>query len=139
MVKKRVVIDTNCWISFLIGKRLSSLVSLLSAERIDIVLCEELINEIKEVTSRPKFVRYFPTNEVDSLLSFLRLRGLMIEPTYKVQMCRDAADDYLLSLAKTSKAHYLVTGDNDLLVIGKIGKCKIVDATTFEGFVSDKS
>lgn len=117
---------------------MSSLVPLLSAEQIHIVLCEELIEEIKEVTSRPKFAKYFPTKEVHSLLSFLRLRGLIIEPTYKVKMCRDAADDYLLSLAKTSKAHYLVTGDSDLLVIGKIGKCKIVDATSFEDIILGK-
>lgn len=139
MAKKRVVIDTNCWISFLIGKRLSSLVSLLSSGRVDVVLCEELIDEIKDVTSRPKFAKYFPAREVDSLISFLKLRCSMIEPTCKVKMCRDAADDYLLSLAKTSKAHYLITGDNDLLVIGNIGTCKIVDAATFESTVLGKS
>lgn len=68
----------------------------------------------------------------------VKLRGLMIEPTCDVKLCRDAADDYLLSLAKTSKAHYLVTGDNDLLVIGHIGRCKIVDAATFENTIRFK-
>lgn len=135
MVKKRVIIDTNCWISFLIGKRLSMLVPLLTEEQVNIVLCEELIGEIEDVTSRPKFAKYFPADEVKSLLSFLRLRCTMVEPTCDVEMCRDAADDYLLSLAKTSKAHYLVTGDKDLLVIGKIGNCQIVDPTTFENII----
>jgi len=63
----------------------------------------------------------------------------MANPTYEVKLCRDAADDYLLSLAKTSRAHFLVTGDKDLLVIGKIGKCRIVDAATFEGVALVKS
>lgn len=135
MNKKRVVIDTNCWVSFLIGKRLSSLVALLVEERVEIVLCEELLDEILEVTSRPKFARYFPEDEVQSLLSFLRLKGLMVEPNCVVNLCRDAADDYLLALAKTSKAHYLVTGDKDLLVLGKIGRCRIVDAATFESIM----
>lgn len=59
----------------------------------------------------------------------------MVEPACDVKMCRDAADDYLLSLAKTAKARYLVTGDKDLLVIGKIGTCEIVTPTTFEDIV----
>ena len=58
--KKRVIVDTNCWISFLIGRKLSSLVTLLSDERIELVLCNELLEEIKEVTQRPKFAKYFP-------------------------------------------------------------------------------
>jgi len=139
MTKKRVIIDTNCWISFLIGKRLSSLIPLLSAGRVDVVICEELISEIADVTNRPKFAKYFPASEVKSLLSFLKLRCVMVEPTCDVKMCRDAADDYLLSLAKASKAHFLVTGDKDLLVIDKIGTCRIVDATTFENIILSKS
>lgn len=139
MSKKRVILDTNCWISFLIGKRLSSLVPLLTEGKVDIILCEELIGEIEDVTSRPKFAKYFPPNEVKSLLSFLRLRCVKVEPSCNVKMCRDAADDYLLSLAKTSKAHYLVTGDKDLLVLGKIENCKIVDPTTFESIALAKS
>ena len=79
--KKRVIVDTNCWISFLIGRKLSSLVALLSDARIDLVLCDELLEEIREVTQRPKFARYFPLEEVESLLSFLRLKGILFEPS----------------------------------------------------------
>lgn len=35
--KYRVVVDTNCWISFLIGRRLTRLVDLLSDERVQLV------------------------------------------------------------------------------------------------------
>lgn len=131
MHKKRVVVDTNCWISFLIGKRLASLVDLLSNDKIDIVLCEELLAEIVEVTSRPKFSKYFPAKEVGLLISFLREKGIIMEPTSDVDICRDVADNYLLALAEASKAHYLITGDKDLLVIEKYGRCRIVDEKTF--------
>lgn len=132
MTKKRVIIDTNCWISFLIGKRLSSLVPLLVNEWVQMILCEELLEEIAEVTNRPKFLRYFPADEVRSLLAFLRIKGIMVEPDCEVSVCRDACDNYLLALAKTSKAHYIVTGDNDLLSIGKFGRCKVVSPLKFE-------
>ena len=130
--KKRVIVDTNCWISFLIGRKLSSLVTLLSDERVELVLCNELLEEIKEVTQRPKFAKYFPEYEVDSLLSFLRLKGCLFEPSVDVHICRDEEDDYLLALAVEAKAHYLVTGDKDLLVIREIASCRIVDVKTFE-------
>ena len=130
--KKRVIVDTNCWISFLIGRKLSSLVALLSDERIDLVLCDELLEEIREVTQRPKFAKYFPLQEVESLLSFLRLKGILFEPSENIHICRDEEDDYLLALAVEAKAHYLVTGDKDLLVIKEIASCRIVDVKTFE-------
>lgn len=130
--KKRVIVDTNCWISFLIGRKLSSLVTLLADERIELVLCDELLEEIKEVTQRPKFAKYFPAHEVESLLSFLRLKGSLFKPSKGIHLCRDEEDDYLLALAIEAKAHYLVTGDKDLLVIKKIASCRIVDVKTFE-------
>lgn len=130
--KKRVIVDTNCWISFLIGRRLGKLVTLLSDERIEVVMCTELLEELQEVTQRPKFARYFLIEEVNSLMEFLQLRCIFFVPSENIKLCRDAEDDYLLNLAYVAKAHYLVTGDKDLLVIKRIGRCKIVDVKTFE-------
>jgi len=128
----RVIVDTNCWISFLIGRRLSRLVDLLSNEQVQLVFCDELLAEIQEVTSRPKFAKYFPKAEVESLIEFMQIIGESFEPTQDVKLCRDEADDYLLALAIEAHAHYLVTGDQDLLVLHEIGTCRIVDAVTFE-------
>ena len=130
--KLRVIVDTNCWISFLIGRRLSKLVDLLSNERIQLVICDELLAEIREVTTRPKFAKYFPAKDVESLIEFMQIIGETFEPTQSVKLCRDEADDYLLALAIEANAHYLVTGDQDLLVLQKVGTCRIVDAATFE-------
>ena len=130
--KLRVIVDTNCWISFLIGRRLSKLVDLLSNERIQLIICDELLAEIREVTTRPKFAKYFPTKDVESLIEFLQIIGESFEPTQTVKLCRDEADDYLLALAIEAHAHYLVTGDQDLLVLQEVETCRIVDATTFE-------
>jgi hypothetical protein len=130
--KLSVIVDTNCWISFLIGRRLSKLVDLLSNERIQLVICDELLAEIREVTTRPKFAKYFPAKDVESLIEFMQIIGETFEPTQSVKLCRDEADDYLLALAIEANAHYLVTGDQDLFILQKVGTCRIVDATTFE-------
>lgn len=134
--KIRVVVDNNCWISFLIGRRLSKLVDLLSNERVILVICSELLAELRDVTSRPKFAKYFNQSDVESLIDFMQIIGETIEPQQYVKICRDAADDYLLALAAEAKAEYLVTGDDDLLVIKEIGACQIVDVSTFEQIIS---
>ena len=133
--KERVIIDTNCWISFLIGRRLHRLVDLLSDEHIELIVCDELLDEIRDVTSRTKFTRYFPNKDVESLLEFLQLIGETINPKQSVQLCRDEADDYLLALAIEANADYLVTGDQDLLVLKEVHNCRIVDITEFEQVV----
>ena len=133
--KKRVIVDTNCWISFLIGRRLYRLVDLLSEEHIQLIVCDELLGEIRDVTSRPKFIKYFPTTEVNSLLEFLQLIGESINPNHSVQLCRDEADNYLLALAIEANADYLVTGDHDLLVLNNVGDCQIVNVETFEQII----
>ncbi|MBO7143663.1 MAG: putative toxin-antitoxin system toxin component, PIN family [Salinivirgaceae bacterium] len=133
--KIRVVVDNNCWISFLIGRRLSKLVDLLSDERVILVICSELLAELRDVTSRPKFAKYFNQSDVESLIDFMQIIGETVEPQQSVKLCRDAADDYLLALAAEARADYMVTGDDDLLVLKEIGACKIVDANTFEQII----
>ena len=133
--KERVIIDTNCWISFLIGRRLHRLVDLLSDEHIELIVCDELLDEIRDVTSRTKFTKYFPNKDVESLLEFLQLIGETINPEQSVQLCRDEADDYLLALAIEANADYLVTGDQNLLVLKEVHNCRIVDVIEFEQVV----
>jgi predicted nucleic acid-binding protein len=41
----KIIVDNNIWISFLIGKRLSSLKLLLCNNSCDIYICDELIQE----------------------------------------------------------------------------------------------
>ena len=54
-----------------------------------------------------------------------------IDVTSKMKVCRDSNDDFLLELAKDGNANYLVTGDNDLLVIEKSGLTEILKISDF--------
>lgn len=132
----KVVIDTNIWISFLIGKKLSGLQSLLSLGKVELVLCKELIEEIQLVTRRPKLAKYFPEADVEQLLSFMEVIGRLYIPCKMASTCRDPKDDYLLALAQEAKADYLLTGDKDLLVLEYIGKTQIITVSFFEEILS---
>ena len=62
----------------------------------------------------------------------LRENGVIIEPAVvSDDACRDAADLHVLGLAETGQADYLITGDEDLLVLGQFGSCKIVTPRQF--------
>jgi putative PIN family toxin of toxin-antitoxin system len=65
----RVVIDTNIWISYLIGNLLQNLDNKIVSKKIKIVVSEEMLKELSEVTSRPKFKNIFNKKKVKELFS----------------------------------------------------------------------
>ncbi|BAY16429.1 hypothetical protein NIES2109_22430 [Nostoc sp. HK-01] len=128
----KIIIDTNLWISFLIGKGLKELNNLLIEETIQLVISEEILEEIILVTQqRPKLQKYFPRHKVDELIQILRAIGLFVIITTEVSICRDPKDNYLLGLAKDSAANFLVTGDQDLLVIKIFENTEIITYQEF--------
>lgn len=132
----RIIIDTNLWISFLIGRKLSCLLELLSYPEYQLVVCTELMEEIKDVFSRPKFARYFTSEQLDLLMKFMNERAVSFILKDIPSRCRDPKDDYLLELALVSNADFLITGDKDLLDIKDIGLCQIVTASEFDLYSS---
>lgn len=122
----KIIIDTNLWISFLIGKELKELTNLLVTETIQVVISDQILEEITLVTQRPKLQKYFPYNKVNELIQLLQTIGIFVNITSEVSICRDAKDNYLLALSKDSNANFLVTGDQDLLIIAKFENTEIV-------------
>lgn len=122
---KRVILDTNLWISFLISKNYSKLDDLLFSKKCVLVFSAELLEEFLEVAHRPKFRRFFAASDIEELLETIQEYGELIEVNTQVEVCRDAKDNFLLSLAHDGKADVLLTGDADLLVLKKYNKTSI--------------
>ncbi len=131
MKNKRIILDTNLWISFLITKNFSQLDELIENKSIVLVFSDELINEFIDVASRPKFKKFFINKEIAQILEYFDEYGVLVKVKSKIEICRDEKDNFLLSLAADSKADYLITGDLDLLVIKKIARTKILSFTDF--------
>ena len=131
----RVIIDTNIFISFLIGKELTGLKDMLVEGEVILILSEELLNEIKSVTQREKLAKYFSIEKVNELLELLIIIGKKVNVKSKVNISRDISDNFLLALAKDSKADYLITGDKDLLTIKTFRKTKIISYRDFSKIV----
>jgi putative PIN family toxin of toxin-antitoxin system len=129
----KIIIDTNLWISFLIGKQLVGLKTLLIEKTITPIFSQQLLDEISLVTKKPKSQKYFPPQKVQELLEFLSIIGICIEIKSEVNHCRYPKDNYLLALAKDSQADFLITGDQDLLILEEFERTKIVTYQEFVG------
>ena len=131
-MKIRVILDTNLWISYLISKRLSKIDELFEKDAITLIFSKELITEFIEVAKRPKFKKYFSEENLEKLLKKFDVYGEIVQVSSIVEICRDAKDNFLLALAKDSKADYLITGDADLLIIKRFEHTEILTYTEFQ-------
>jgi predicted nucleic acid-binding protein len=50
-------------------------------------------------------------------MRFVEKKGILVEPTVKIEKSRDSNDNFLLELAETTQANYVITRDKDLLVL----------------------
>ena len=133
----RLVIDTNLWISFIISKKLNLLEPILFAENTRILFSSELVEELKATITKPKLKKYFSDNALEEMLTVFDPYIDFITVKSTVSICIDPNDNFLLALAKDGKANYLLTGDNDLLDIGKYEKTIIIKISEF--FEQNKS
>ena len=127
----RIVIDTNLWISFLITKDFTKLDEIIFSNKAILIFSQELLNEFLEVAKRPKFRRFFLITDIEDILETIDEYADFINVHSKFKLCRDPKDNFLLSLSVDGNADFLITGDKDLLDIGKIGETKIIRISDF--------
>ena len=122
----RIVLDTNILIYFLISDSFQKLDKRLKSDQARLLLSEELLQELLFVVSRPKFKKYFSDQDVANLLEELHIYADYIAVKSHVNICRDNKDNFLLAICADGKADFLVTGDEDLLVLKKFKKTSIL-------------
>ena len=126
MRNKKVIFDTNLWISFLITHDYSFFDKYIEKGKVKLVFSEELIQEFLTIATRPKFQKFFTDDDIQNIIQTFDFYGILIKVTSDVKICRDFKDNFLLNLAIDSNADYLVTGDEDLLEIKNIQETKIL-------------
>jgi putative PIN family toxin of toxin-antitoxin system len=133
--KCNVIIDTNLWISFLLSKKFNFIDELLDSKKLKLVFCDELLAELIEVSNRPKLRKFFTDEDWNLIFEIIERYAIYISVTSSVTICRDRKDNFLLALAKDAKANYLLTGDNDLLILKTFEATKIITITEFQTIV----
>lgn len=118
---RRVVIDTNVWISAALVPTgvPAQLVAHVLAHGVPVVT-KHTVAELRSRLWKPKFDRYISLEQRQALLHDLEACAYWAEvsPTIRQQrFSRDPDDDAFIHAALASQARWLVTGDDDLLVL----------------------
>ena len=128
----RVVLDTNVLVSALLFRgSLSKLVNLWKTGRIKPVVSLATFQEFKKVLTYPKFA--LTPEEILFLLEEEVLPYFeVIDVRQEVDgICRDPQDHIFLSCASACGADFLITGDEDLLILKKFQRTKILTPSAF--------
>lgn len=75
--------------------------------------------------------KYFGKKEIQAILRTFDEFGEMYVVSSKIDLCRDPRDKFLLVLAVDSNTDYLVTADNDLLALDRVGQTEIKNLKDF--------
>lgn len=123
----RYVFDTNVIVSALLfNASVPGQAFTRSLEHGRILISQSLLEELNDVLRRDKFNRYLTREERESFLESLVRESELVEITETIEACRDPKDDRILELAVNGEASYIVTGDDDLLVLNPFRGIQVV-------------
>jgi putative PIN family toxin of toxin-antitoxin system len=129
---ERYVFDTNVLVSALLFESSKPGQAFLAAlERGRILISLSVLKELNEVLSRKKFDRYLLREERDRFLEALVREAVLVEISEQIQICRDPKDDKFLELAVSGEATCLISGDDDLLQLGRFREIPILSPDQF--------
>ena len=133
---KKVVLDTNVWLSGLFwGGEASKIIELAEKRKIKILISEEIINEIVKVIQRePKFkksIEELDEKIKDIVRTILSISSLILIKNKISIVKEDPSDNIIIETALDGKADYLITYDKHLLNIKEFGKIKIIQPKDF--------
>ncbi|MBX3257471.1 MAG: putative toxin-antitoxin system toxin component, PIN family [Chitinophagaceae bacterium] len=137
MRSKKFVLDANIWVSYFISEQTTFLVNAVSAKRIVIFYCAELITEIKRVLNYPHLKKYgINIKEAVKIIKSISVEYTLIYPI-KRYIPSDIDDDYVIALALQTNSGFVTSGDRNILdekenLEKKYAKLKILTKAEFE-------
>ena len=126
----KIVIDTNVFISavFFGGLPLKVLQSVISRQN-DAYISPEIWDEYNDVIER--MTNRYPSRLKQQLIDEVFKLFKIIIPSSGVSICRDPDDDKFISCAIDAECKYIVSGDDDILSLGKVGNVTICTPSEF--------
>jgi uncharacterized protein len=132
MKTNRIVFDTNVIVSALMFPPSAPRKAFnLAYSTGKILASTATILELEEVLSRNKFQKYFSMEERIQFVARFFADAEIIEIREKIIACRDRKDDKFLELAVNGKANYIITGDQDLLVLNPFQVIAIISVSDY--------
>ena len=126
----RVVLDTNIFISAVLGGRLGVIIDEWKLGKFKLIVTDAVAREYLEVVNRPKFK--IPQAEIVAVSDYLLQLGEFVTPTEEIHIIvADSTDDKFLEAALAGKVDFIVSGDNHLLELKSFREIPIITAKEF--------
>jgi putative PIN family toxin of toxin-antitoxin system len=125
----RLVLDTNVLIAAFISHGGCNELLEHCVIHHDVILSPFILNELQE-----KLVHKFKYSEkeAEAVVHLLQSSCEIVQAqAFPVQLSRDADDDNILAAAMTGNCSHIITGDNDLLDLKKVGDIEIISPNEF--------
>lgn len=131
----RAVLDTNLLVSYLLTHHppIATIIDgFLAQDEFVMVTAPKLLAELDRVLTYPKLQRYYTDEERTRFVALIMALGEVVDlPETIPRICRDPDDDRLIACAVVGKADVIVSGDNDLLALERVGGIPILTAAQF--------
>ena len=133
----KAVFDTNVLIAAFLTEGICAKLLIRARRRdFDLILCDGILQEFKGVLKKKFATSPHETSEALIILSEAALEILGWTDSI-TPICRDSDDDLILVCARDVVADYIVTGDEDLLVLKNYEGISIVSHREFEKLFPD--
>ena len=132
--KIKVVLDTNIVVSsaLAIEGNPAKIFELILLEEIESFTSKEILDEIKNVLSRPKITKRTTEDLRDFIIENFEKFSEVIKPKIHIDEIKDDPDDNkFLECAISANANYIISGDDHLLRLKEFKGIKIVNPSEF--------
>ena len=125
----RLVLDSNVIIAAFATRGLCHALFEYCLDNHEVIVCEEILGEVRAALLGKIKVPEKVVGEVDD---YLRSSAELVRPAaVSVRNLTDSSDLPILGAAVSSGAVFLITGDSELLALGKVSATEIVSPRTF--------
>lgn len=140
----RVLLDTNVLLSHMLAPAVPRVITAvvgacLSQDEIDLLIPPEQIEEfVAKAATKRYFRQRIPHTAIEEFMRQLLALAELLPPLDAIgSYTRDPKDDYLVAYGVVNEADYLITGDADLLILGRVGTLEIVKPSHFLRLLRD--
>jgi putative PIN family toxin of toxin-antitoxin system len=130
MTQPRLVLDTNVLVSAFLWQGLPGrLIEMAGEKEVRLFTSRPLLEELAATLTKKKLLKYVAATGLTAtqlLGAYKRLCTTVTAPQLATRVSRDVDDDVVLACAVAAKADFIVSGDDDLLVLSKFQDIPIV-------------
>lgn len=125
----KIVLDTNVVVAAFASRGLCAEIFEVCLADHSIVISEHILSEIEENLIKKI---HLPQNIIQNIIDYLRSAAEIIEPkSANESICRDKNDSKIIGTALSGGARFIITGDEDLLVLKRYKGVRIIKPREF--------